>query len=49
LNNISTCFIRRVIKYSLGGNYRLMSYNNLKLQENGLLKKAEGANANSFF
>lgn len=26
-----------------------MSYNNLKLQENGLLKKAEGANTNSFF
>jgi alpha-L-fucosidase 2 len=41
--------IKLVIKSSLGGNCRLRSYSNLKLQGNGLLKKAEGANTNSFF
>ena len=38
-----------IIKSLLGGNCRLRSFNDLKLQGNGSLKKANGANTNSFF
>jgi alpha-L-fucosidase 2 len=41
--------VKLVIKSTLGGICRLRSYNNLKLQGNGLLKEAKGANTNSFF
>jgi len=38
-----------IIKSLLGGNCRLRTFNNLKLQGEGMLKEARGKNPNSFF